>query len=503
MTLFSRLGRSVKHLQLLGSLSLFALLAGGCQSLSITDETASASPKKTGTKTEYSSSLRALAVPAPKPVAEEEAVAQIWPRLREGYQLASLYRDNPRVQKERQWYSKRVASLEIIAERSNPYLHHIVEQLDKNNMPLELALLPVIESGYDPLALSSQRAAGLWQFMPATGRNFKLEQTSWYDGRNDVIRSTDAAIKYLAYLNKMFDGDWLLSLAAYNAGEGTVMRAIKNNRAKGLSTDYWDLSLPPQTQAYIPKLIAVAQIFAEPQAHGLKLPPIADEPFFTKVRLNHELDLKTVARLADVSPEKLTRLNPAFKKEITMGGPGYLLVPAHKAEQLHKGLSQLKPSQTYQWPTYTVRANDNLSGIARRHGISLEQLRELNHLKHDRLKIGQLLKIPATATAARTSPAAPHAARYTVKSGDSLSGIAAHHKVSVAELKQWNKLTSNRIRAGQSLHIKPAATLYTVRSGDSLSTIASRHNVSIKQLKSWNTLDGNLLQPGQKLALYP
>lgn len=499
--------RGLSRLRLLALATVLGVTLSGCQSLSSLDSPAisAESSYSLNSQTALTKNARNLSGD-PFAMAETEIVieqedTQIWPRIRQGYQLVALGRDNPRVQDELNRFSQRTTSLEIIAGRSNPYLHHIVEQLEKHNMPLELALLPIIESGFDPLALSSQSASGLWQFMPATGRSFNLKQTHWYDGRRDVIQSTNAAIQYLTYLNKMFDGDWLLSLAAYNAGEGTVMRAIRNNRAKGLPTDYWNLKLPPQTLTYIPKLLAVAQIFAEPEQHGLKLPPIANEPFFTKVSLKHELDLHTVASLADVSPEKLIRLNPAFNQKITLGGPGYLLVPTQHAEDIHQGLSQLKPSQLFQWPTYKVQANDNLSTIARRHGTNLAMLRELNQLPNDRLRIGQVLKVPPKSLMASHAQSRP--ARYRVKSGDNLSSIAARYNLSVAELKRWNNLSSSSIRAGQTLNLKQTATLYTVRSGDSLYSIASRHKVTVKQIKSWNTLNSNLLRPGQQLALYP
>ncbi|MCK9237376.1 MAG: LysM peptidoglycan-binding domain-containing protein [Thiopseudomonas sp.] len=505
-----KLSFSAIRLPAVSGMALCAVVLSGCQSLS-NDSAQAFKPASTSAKTQHYTqrnqhkktvSQEILQLPEPEySQAQAHEMADIWSRIRQGYQLVDLVSEHPRIEKERLWFGKRTRSLEIIAERSNPYIHYIVEQLEEHSMPLELALLPAIESAYNPLALSSQRASGLWQFMPATGRNFKLEQTHWYDARRDITRSTKAAITYLNYLNKMFDGDWLLTLAAYNAGEGTVMNAIKRNRAQGLATDYWNLKLPPQTQAYVPKLLALAQIFAEPDNYSLQLPEIANEPFFTKVKFKHELELKNIAKMAKVDYDQLYQLNPAFNQKVTLGGPGYLLVPTQSVELLHQRLSTLKAPELYQWPTYTVRSGDTLSRIAQQNSTSVTMLRDLNRLSNNNLKIGQVLKIPPKAGTVAVA-SSTNKISYKVTAGDSLSTIAEQHQVSVKEIKQWNKLKGDSIRIGQALHIQSPATFYTVRTGDSLESIASRHNISITQLKNWNMLNSNLLKPGQKLALY-
>jgi len=512
---------SAARLSVVSCIALCAAVLSGCQSLS-NDNAQTYEPTSTPAKIVHyqqrnqhnkAVSKEILQLPEPEySQAHANELTDIWSRIRQGYQLVDLVNEHPRIEKERAWFGKRTRSLELIAERSNPYIHYIVEQLEENSMPLELALLPAIESAYNPLALSSQRASGLWQFMPATGRNFKLEQTHWYDARRDITRSTKAAITYLNYLNKMFDGDWLLTLAAYNAGEGTVMKAMKHNRAQGLATDYWSLKLPPQTLAYVPKLLALAQIFAEPDNYSMQLPEIANEPFFTKVKYKHELELKHIAKLAKINYDELYQLNPAFKQKITLGGPGYLLVPTQNADLLHQRLSTIKAPQLFEWPIYTVRSGDTLSHIAQKNGTSVTMLRDLNKLTNNNLKIGQVLRVPpkdgiagiaATSPAKQTSTSNPvTSSSYKVQSGDSLSSIAQQHQVSVDEIKQWNKLKGNNIRIGQALLIQSPATFYTVRSGDSLASIASNHNISITQLKNWNMLNSNLLKPGQKLALY-
>lgn len=433
--------------------------------------------------------------------------ADIWTRIRAGYQLQDEFESNPRIDRHRLWYASRTTSLEIIAKRSTPYIHHIVEALDKRNMPLELALLPAIESAFNPRAQSASRAAGLWQFIPSTGRNFKLKQTHWYDGRQDVIASTEAALDYLEYLHKMFDGDWLLALAAYNAGEGTVSRAIKRNRGLGLATDYWNLQLSQQARDYVPRLLALARIIGTPKAYTLALPNIPDEPYFVQVPLRQQVKLTQIADLARVPSDQLHDLNPAFKQGVTTGGPQHILVPADQADQLELKLAELKlqPAPTAATAgSYQVRKGDTLSAIASRHGTSVSRIQQLNNLKNTRLRIGQQLRLdnaPAQpAVAANNTKARPQ--RYQVRSGDTLSTIASRHGVSLRQLRQWNPGTGDRLKVGQQLHLQPASTRYVIKPGDTLSAIAQRHKVSVRQLQNWNPSQSKLLKPGQSLTLY-
>ena len=227
----------------------------------------------------------------------------------------------------RDWYLQHPRYLSTVTDRASSYLFLVMEELDKRKMPMELALLPMIESSYDPHAYSPAQAAGLWQFVPTTGREFNLRQTNWYDGRRDITASTKAAINYLNRLHDMFNGDWLLALAAYNAGEGTVSRAIERNQKLGLPTDYWNLPLPQETRDYVPKLLALSQVVSTPEAYGVNLTPIANEPYFEAVAINDRLDLTRVAAFANIDEDELIQLNPAFKKRMTVDGPKQLLVP--------------------------------------------------------------------------------------------------------------------------------------------------------------------------------
>lgn len=487
-------------------------LSSGCQSIPDTSNgNTSAQAKKHSNPDRFTIGLEN----SPNWVNEVDTTEQdAWQRIRKGFQLQE-HLDNPRIDQQRLWFASRGRSIEIISERSNPYLFYIIESLEERNMPLELALLPMIESAYDPLAYSRSHASGLWQFIPSTGRHFKLSQTYWYDERRDIMASTQAALTYLAYLNDMFEGDWLLALAAYNAGEGTVSRAIKRNIERGLPTDYWNLNLPAETQAYVPKLLAVSQLIQNPEAYGINLSPVANEPYFTQIPLKQQMDISRLAKLAKIEEDQLLQLNPAYNQNITFGGPKHLLVPTDSAELLAAKLALMKPSNMVQWEKYTVRAGDNLSKIANKHYVSVSLIQDINKLPNNDLRIGQVLNIPkspnnAASNLAQYARSAAPRRTYTVRQGDTLSRIATQQKVSVNELKRWNKLSSDALKIGQNLSLaantqpprKTSATLYKVRSGDSLYAIAKRHKVSLKQLQNWNPKVSKALKPGQTLALY-
>lgn len=452
-----------------------------------------------------------------EPKSVEFQHSDIWGRIRDGYKLQEHLDSNPRIEQQRLLFAARPRSIEIAGERSSLYIHYIVEQLEERNMPLELALLPIIESAYDPFAYSSAKAMGLWQFIPSTGRHFNLQQTSWYDGRRDITASTAAALRYLSYLHGLFNDDWLLALAAYNAGEGTVSRAIERNQKLDLPTDYWNLPLPRETRDYVPKLLAVSQMVQNPEAYGLNLRPIANEPYFEMVALKQRVNLATVAQLADLDEDELYQLNPAFTRRITLDGPQHLLVPSAKAEMLAANLALMKPQDVVDWKQYQVKPGDTLGAIANRHHLSINIIRDINNLKHDRLRIGQVLSIPQSSggrpheqlhVVTRSQPATRS---YQVRKGDNLWDIAKTHKVSVRDLQRWNKLSGSSLKVGQVLSIQavdvardknPEPTYYKVRKGDSLYNIAKRFNVRLNHLKSWNPEDSALLKPGQTLTLY-
>lgn len=498
-----------RHL-LLSALALSALVVSGCQSLN----TATDPEQHSSTARSLNQDTLELSGKTPPSwltKVDTEQDDDIWQRVRDGFQLQPHLANNPRIEHQRLWFASRGRSIEIMSERSAPYMYYIVNNLEERNMPLELALLPMIESAYDPLAYSRAHASGLWQFIPSTGRHFNLKQSHWYDARRDITASTQAALKYLEYLHNMFDGDWLLALAAYNAGEGTVSRAIKRNLARGLPTDYWNLKLPAETQAYVPKLLAVSQLINSPNAYSIALQPIANEPYFTKIPLQQQMEITRLAQLAKIKEEKLLQLNPAYKQGITLDGPKHLLVPTAQAELLKTKLANMKPSEYAQWQQYTVRRGDNLSSIARRHKVPMRLVKDINNLPSNLLRAGQVLNIPSSSSPATTLMASTATPRvYQVRSGDSLSKIAAQQKVSVAQLKQWNNLSSTRLKIGQQLTLRSGASAtqnskpmnYKVRPGDSLYAIAKRHKVTLKQLKNWNPRVSSALKPGQLLSLH-
>ncbi len=512
--------RSIRRGICLAAVTLAVLLGAGCQSFNDSSKNAvQHSQAKKQSKDAYTL-LSSEKSPSWMKSIDTEPEDDIWQRIRQGYQLQSYLKDNPRTDHQRLWFASRGKSIEIMSERSSPYMYYIVESLEARNMPLELALLPMIESAYDPLAYSRSHASGLWQFIPSTGHHFKLKQSHWYDARRDIMASTQAALDYLEYLHKMFDGDWLLALAAYNSGEGTVGRAIKRNIQRNLPTDYWNLHLPAETQAYVPKLLAVSQLISAPEAYGITLNPIANEAYFTQVPLKQQMAITRLAKLAKLDEDALIQLNPAYKQGITFDGPKHLLVPLENAEQLQAQLATIKPSDWIQWHQYKVRSGDNLSSIARRNQVSITLLKDINKLSSNHLRIGQMLNMPTSSSAAsnptqqlQTRPPAAVGTLYTVRAGDNLSKIAAQKKVSVDKLKRWNNLSSNALKIGQKLSLTPTsgnrsiaknskATVYKVRSGDSLYAIAKRHKVSLKQLQNWNPSISSALKPGQTLSLY-
>ncbi|QLF94860.1 LysM peptidoglycan-binding domain-containing protein [Pseudomonas sp. ABC1] len=445
---------------------------------------------------------------------ETQTPQDIWARVREGFRLQEHLDNNPRIEQQRLYFAGRAKSIEAASVRGAPYIHYIVERLEEQEMPLELALLPIIESAYDPFAYSPSQAVGLWQFIPSTGRNFNLRQTNWYDGRRDITASTHAALRYMNYLHSLFNGDWLLALAAYNAGEGTVSRAIERNQKLGLPTDYWNLSLPQETRDYVPKLLALSQLVLAPQAYGINLNPIANEPYFEAIALKQPVALSQIAKLAELDEDEIYQLNPAFTRRITQDGPQQLLVPSEKAEMLMANLALMKPQEPVQWQQYKVRAGDTLGSIANRHSLSVSVIRDINRLPHDRLRIGQTLNIPgADGQSLHVVKHSPAPRSYRVKTGDNLWDIAKSQRVSVRDLQRWNNLSGSSLKVGQTLHLQDngtgirangqrTPTYYQVKPGDSLHRIAKRFNIRINHLKNWNPQQTAALKPGQTLTLY-
>ncbi len=394
----------------------------------------------------------------------------LWVRLRRGFAIPDL--QSPLVQDRQIWYAARPTSIKRMVERSRRYLYHIVEELEKRGMPTELALLPMVESAFNPMAYSRAHASGLWQFIPSTGKSYNLQQNWWYDARRDIIASTTAALDYLQFLYDMH-GDWHLALASYNWGENAVARAIERNRRAGQPTDYLSLSMPTETRYYVPKLQALKNILANPVAFSIDVDPIPNQPYFVTVSKTKDIDIRTAAKLADMSVEELIALNPAYNRPvITSAQSRTLVLPADRAELFAANLeSHDKPLSA--WQTYTLRAGDKLDKIAAAHGITLARLRQVNGITA-KSKVGPGLQVLVPVKGAAVSaeplptlfqpPAATVPARaqpqtrevfHTVQKGDTLPAIAQRYSVSVEDLRRWNQI--GRLAAGQKLKIEVKA----------------------------------------------
>ncbi|MEX0623817.1 LysM peptidoglycan-binding domain-containing protein [Saccharospirillum sp.] len=465
----------------------------------------------------------------------------LYQTLRRGFQF-DLTLEDPRITSQLRWYASHQSYFNRVSERAGRYMFHIVAELQARDMPLDLALLPIVESAFDPFAYSHGSAAGMWQFIPSTGRMFGLKQDWWYDGRRDVVESTRAAMEYLDQLNDMFDGDWLLALAAYNSGPGTVMRAMRRNRAEGNPTDFWHLDLPRETEAYVPKMFALAKLIHAPETYGIELPLLDTEPFFEIVDVGSQIDLAQAAAMADMDLSDLYLLNPGFNQWATNPeGPHRLLVHTDKATQFRARLDELPLDSRMAWQRYTIEPGDSLLTIARDFGVTVDIIQDANDLNSSLIRAGDALMIP-TASAnsnAYSMSADQRLARrqnasgsadtnrvdYIVQSGDSFWDISREFGVTVQSLARWNNMAPRDvIRPGQTLAVwvsndTSSATAsasssvrngrevvrkvgYVVRSGDSLSRIANRFNVRIADIQSWNTIGQEYLQPGQHLTLY-
>lgn len=389
-----------------------------------------------------------------------QAAPDLWQLTRQHLRL-SLDESRPRLESQFKWYLRHPSHITRVTKRAQPYYHYILHEVLKRDMPAEIALLPIIESAYNPFAYSSGHAAGPWQFIPGTARHFGLRSSWWYDGRRDIIASTNAALTYLEQLHRRFDGDWLLALAAYNAGGGTVSRAITRNRDQGKPTDFWSLKLPRETSAYVPKLLAVARVIRDADTLGLTLTPIDNEPHFELVETGGQIDLAQAAALAGLDLDTLHRLNPGFNRWATdPEGPHRLLVPLENAPRLRAALQSLPPEKRVSWDRYTVRRGDTLSTIAQRFNSSVSVIRRGNKLGSNLIRAGQTLLIPRPAKwseanrLARIRPSETQASRHyhRVSRGESFWSIARRYGVGVQDLARWNNMTANdTLRIGQRL----------------------------------------------------
>ncbi len=472
-------------------------------------------------------------VEAPEIIAETIAKVQIkdiWQRVRSQFNFK--FEDNSRITAQRNWYLKHPDYMKRVAIRAKPFLHLIVEKLEQQKMPLELVLLPIVESAFDPFAYSHGRAAGMWQFIPSTGKRFGMKQTWWYDGRRDVMASTQGAIDYLNYLVKMYDGNWFHALAAYNSGEGRVQRAISKNRKAGKPTDFWNLDLPRETRAYVPKLLALADILANSEQYDFKWPKIDNIPFTQEVIVGSQIDLALAAQMAGLTVKEIHSLNPGYNRWATdPNGPFTLLLPIDKAEKFSIELAKTDNSQRLNWVRHKVKSGDSLLKLAKQYHTTTDIISKVNELRSNMIIAGEHLIIPVALKSldsyslsqeqrlakTQSKKRAEYKLDHIVKSGDTFWDLSREYDVNIRQLAKWNGMApTDSLRQGKKLVIwvndvsneqrKNAVmrTLtYTVRNGDSLARIAGKFNVKISDLQKWNQSKlKKYLQPGQKLKIF-
>lgn len=446
-------------------------------------------------------------------------IPSVWDVLRSQLKLNHEV-TQPEVQAQLRWLIAHPSYLQKLA-RSEPYIYHIVTEIRKRNMPGEIALLPMIESAYDPFAYSGAGAAGLWQLMPGTGDNLGLKQDWWFDARRSIRPSTDAALNYLTYLNKYFNGNWILAIAAYDSGEGTVSKAIRNSGQSQRGIRFWTLPVPEETRAYVPRLLALAEIIKYPQRYHVSLPEIPHTPYFEEVNIGSQIDLSHAAKLAGISYSDLIKLNPGYNRWATAPyKPFKLLIPANKVDYFYHNLALVPQEKRVSLTRHQVRNGDSLNSIAQRYFTTVKMIRELNQLHSEKLKAGQFLLIPSTKNSgvaaskrptvlnAPDTPATTQTYKvlHIVQPGDSYQILEDKYHVTAVEIRNWNAIKTNTpLRKGQQLIIWKRivkAGIYTVKVGDNLSSIAKRFNTHVATLTRLNPhINSRLLKPGQKLIL--
>ncbi|KGK00913.1 MAG: membrane-bound lytic murein transglycosylase D [Alteromonadaceae bacterium] len=358
----------------------------------------------------------------------------VWQRIRA--QLTFANSSHPDVQQRIAWYLSHPNYMDEISRRAEPYLYYIVTEVEKRNLPIELALMPLIESDFDASAYSHKHASGLWQLTPAIAKYFKVQISSWYDGRQDVIDSTRAALDFMEYLHRRFDGDWYHAIAAYNLGEGRVLRAISNNKKQGKPTDFFNLKLPKQTSQYVPKLLAAAQLL---KSQKMAFPTISNSPTIAVLPIDDAVILDNQKQW-----QQLEFLNHGVIRFPAIIDAPHIVVPVAEQTQFKDMLANLDSNDYSQWQHYTVKRGDSLSVIAKRYKVGISQLKAFNDLKSNTIRIGQKLVLPQLADTQ---------IEYQVKSGDSLWKISSHYKVSITKLKQWNNLSSDHLKIGKKLTV--------------------------------------------------
>lgn len=431
------------------------------------------------------------------PATDQNDTTDLWDRIRMGFGMDTL--DTPLVETHINWYAQRPEYVRRMVERSRRYLYHILGEVEKRGMPTEIALLPMVESAFNPMAYSTSHASGIWQFVPATGKDFGLKQNGWYDGRRDIIAATDAALDYLTKLHDQF-GTWELALAAYNCGEGCVARAIARNQAQGLPTDYLSLNLPTETRHYVPKLLAVKQIVADPESVGLNLDSIPNQAYFTTVTLTKPIDVSLAAKLANMPVNEFVSLNPAYNKPVVRSDtPAQLLLPVDKVDTFSNNLQNYdRPLVT--WQVYAAKIGERISTIAKKFGVTVAWLKEHNpiQLSHKgKLTSDHALMVPLKGNADNTYA--------TDKTGHSNTAnniaLAAPGIVKVSMQDISGQDIPNKTARTEQSHREKTPREITVKAGDTLYNLATRYQVTPHELAQWNKIKHDKLKLGQTLIV--
>lgn len=450
------------------------------------------------------------------------AAPDVWDVLRNEFAMNHEV-TRPEVQEQIRWLASHPSYLHKVCRQSEPYIYHIVGEIKKRKLPGELALLPMIESAYDPFAYSGAGAAGLWQLMPRTGSDLGLKQDWWFDGRRSIGPSTDAALNYLLYLKKYFNGHWILAIAAYDSGEGTISRAIKSSQRPQRPIDFWNLPIPRETKVYVPRFLALAEIIKNPGRYKVELPSIPYLPYFEEVNIGSQIDLNHAAKLAGISYKELIKLNPGFNRWTTAPyKPFKLLIPTEKVEHFNNNLAHVPEEKRVSWTKHVVKQGDNLNSIANRYHTTVTLIKQLNQLKSNSVNLNQSLMLPNaknTTVVAKKGKIQPipieqkittpsnRRVIHIIQEHDTYQKLQKMYGASEKEIQLWNKLASNQpLKKGQQLIIwetmqKP--TQYIVKSGDSLSVIAKRHNTRVNNLIALNPglTKTKPLQLGQKILV--